>query len=552
MPQPDWESLVAELRDLQARVLRIEQEVGISVSRAMPANSSQQAPGVAAPAAAFDSAMLPALGRALLGLAGAYLLRALTESAVLPRGAGVAIGLLYAMLWLVWAARTPSAERVQTALHGLTGALVISPLLFEAAARLHAISTWTAVTLLFAFTVFGLTVSWRKELLIVATFAILAGLGTAGALLIATRDAAPCIFFFLAVAASVEISACLNHWLSERWLAAAAADAGVLLITWLVTNDRGLPESYVPFPHGAVFAAQAILLALYLASTIVRTLLRGFTMTWFEIAQSVAAFLICAWGGHSFGLGLLCLVCSAACYFVAFRLLDREAHCRNFYTYSTFGIVLAVAGSWIVLSGAIAPFVWSALAIGAMWMGARFDRLTLQAHGCVYLLLGVAGSGALQQAAGLLLGSSAWSVPASWPLWAGGAGAAVCLAIGGSKRPLRIVNGAVAVWLAAGIVAGLSTFAYHGIFGVSASHAYCATLRTAVIVFAALGIARAGSLAPLLYPLMLLGGWRLATVDLRQDRKPALFLSLLIYGAALMLAPRMRASARVAREDSAR
>jgi hypothetical protein len=546
MPQPDWDALVAELRDLQARVLRIEQEVGISIPRAVPAQPHHDAPPAARHTPAFDSAMLPAFGRALLGLAGAYLLRVLTESAVLPRGAGVAIGLLYAMLWLVWAARTPSTERVHTALHGLTGALVISPLLFEAAARMHAISTWLAVALLFAFTIFGLTVSWRKELLIVATFAILAGLGTTAALLIAMHDAVPCTFFFLAVAAAVEISACLNHWLSERWLAAAAADAGVLMLTWLVTNDRGVPESYVPIPYGAVFAAQALLLALYLASTIVRTLLRGFTMTWFEIAQSAAAFVICAWSGRSFGLGLLCIVCSAACYVVAFRLLDRGTHGRNFYTYSTFGIVLAVAGSWLVLPGAIAPFVWSALAIGAMWMGARFSRLTLQAHGCVYLLLGVAGSGALQHAAGLLMGSSALMVNAQWPLWAGLAGALVCLAIDAGNAPLRIVNGAIAVWLAAGIAAGLATFAYHAIFGPSASHAYCATLRTAVIVAAALAIARAAKLAPLIYPLMLLSGWRLATVDLHQDRTAALFLSLLIYGAALMLLPRMRASAPLA------
>src|SRR5262249_45788356 len=266
-------------------------------------------------------------------------------------------------------------------------------------------------------------------------------------------------FFFLTLAGAVEISACLNHWLSERWLAAVAADAGVLLITWLVTNDRGVPESYAPIPYGAVFTAQALLLALYLASTIVRTLLRGFTMTWFEIAQSMAAFLICAWSGRSFGLGALCLVCSAACYFVAFRLLDRGTHGRNFYTYATFGVVLAVAGSWLLWSGATAPFVWSALAVGVMWMGARFSRLTLQAHGCVYLLLGVAGSGALQHAAGLLMGSRGLMVHTQWPLWAGVAGAAVCLAIGTDNAPLRIVNGAVAVWLAAGIAAGLSTFA---------------------------------------------------------------------------------------------
>ena len=47
-------------------------------------------------------------------------------------------------------------------------------------------------------------------------------------------------------------------------------------------------------------------------------------------------------------------------------------------------------------------------------------------------------------------------------------------------------------------------------------------------------------LAQLVYPLMLLGAYRLVAVDMHQDRKVALFLSLLLYGAALMAIPRLR------------
>ena len=39
---------------------------------------------------------------------------------------------------------------------------------------------------------------------------------------------------------------------------------------------------------------------------------------------------------------------------------------------------------------------------------------------------------------------------------------------------------------------------------------------------------------------MVLGAYRLLTDDLHQDRKAALFLSLLIYGAALIVLPRLR------------
>jgi hypothetical protein len=560
MPQPEWESLAGEVRDLQARVARLEYQLGL----AQPAAARAQTPATlpSTPIDAIDStaSLLPILGRALLGLAGAYLLRALTESSTIPRGAGVGIGLIYAMLWLVWAARTPAARRLETALHGLTSALVLSPLLFEATARFHAISSWTAGALLVAFTVFGFAVSWRKDLLIVATFATLAGLGTSAALLVTTHDALPFTFVFLAIAAAVEVSACLNHWLSERWLTAATADLAVLLATWLVTNERGLPDSYVPVPHSALLGAQVALLAIYLSSIIVRTLLRGFTFTAFETAQCALAFLISVGGGLRLtshdprvapALAALSLACSAACYLVAFRLLDRGGQRgRNFYTYSTFGILLAIAGSRILLSPVAASIAWSGLAIAAIWAGGAFGRLTLQVHGGIYLVLALGAGGALRQATALILGDQSLAGASQWTVWGGAAAAAVCYFLGAGQagwaaQTLRIVKAAALVWLTAGIAAGLLTSSYHGVFGAEATHAYCATLRTGVLTLAALGLAWSRArwnrveLARLIYPLMILGAWRLLMVDLHQERMAALFLSLLLYGAALILLPKV-------------
>src|SRR6185312_12399263 len=154
--------------------------------------------------------------------------------------------------------RTP--HRLETAAYSLTSVLVLSPLLLEATTRFHTISTRTAGALLLMFTLFGLAVSWRKDLRIVATFATLAGLGTGAALLLSTQDVLPFTFVFLTIALAMEVSACLNHWLSERWLTAAAADLAVLLATWLVTNERGLPEGYAAIPYAALLGAQVALL----------------------------------------------------------------------------------------------------------------------------------------------------------------------------------------------------------------------------------------------------------------------------------------------------
>ena len=494
--------------------------------------------------------LLPAFGRALLGLAAAYLLRAVTESGSLPGRMGVALGIIYAIAWLVWAARTPAERRIQAALHSLTAVLVLAPLLWEATLRFHAISNWTAGGLLLFFTIFGLAVSWRKNLLIVATIATLAGVGTSCALLVASHDVLPFTFVLLAIAAAVESSACLDHWLSERWLAAAAADLSVLLATWLVTNARGVPDTYAPIPHSWLLAAQVALLAIYLASVIVRTLLRHCTFTVFETAQCAAAFLISVSGGLQLSpaMAVVAVVCGAACYVVSFAVLERTGRDRNFYTYSTFGILLALAGSRILLSGDAAAAAWTAVALACVWAGGAFRSLTLQMHGGIYLVLALVFSGAFRQAAAFVLGSADWpgAEPLAISLGALAALMAWLLAVRAESQLFRTAMAAVLAWLGAGIAAGMLAAAYHGIFGADASHAYCATLRTAVLSVAALGLAWAGTRwkaaewTRLIYPTMALGAWRLVMDDLHQDRKAALFLSLLVYGAVLTILPKLR------------
>lgn len=553
MPQPEWEALECAVRDLTNRVAYLEQRIGLSA----PAAPTASVPEIPAnhPLAQMP-AILPIAGRALLGLAGAYLLRALTESGTLPARAGIAAGIAYALLWLVWAARRPASERLRTALDSLTAILVLCPLLWEATLRFHAIDPWMAAAVLLLFAVFGMAISWRKSLLIVSTFATLAALGTAAALLLATHNVLPFTFLFLAVAAAIEASACLEHWLSERWVGATAADLAVLLATWLVTNARGLPEGYAAIPHPWLLTAQVVLLTIYLCSTIFRTLFRGFSFTVFETAQCAVAFAVSLSGGLQMApvMAVVMLVCGAACYVVSFVLLERQgASSRNFFTYSTFGILLALAGSRILLSSGTAAWVWFALAIACIWAGGSFGRLTLEVHGGIYLLLALVVSGAVQEAANLLLGSASWPGERQVALWTGLAANTVAYALvmhygregrlSWNMRAFRIAVAASFVWLASGTAAGILTEAYHQVLGAGASHAYCATLRTGVLAGLSLLLAWAGSrwnrweLSHLMYPAMFLGGYRLVAQDLQQGHTGALFLSLLLYGAVLTALP---------------
>ena len=548
MPQPDFDALQQELKELALRVDAIEQRVGIAprVAAAPPGEiaGAPQTDALAATAGAF-----PLFGRALLGIAGAYLLRALTESGSVPASLGAGLGTLYALAWLAWAARTPAEHKLETTLHSLTSALVLAPLVWEATVRMGALTPWAAALVLLIFIASGLKLSWRKALLIPATITTVTGCGTAAALMVATENVVPFAAVLIGAAALVEAAACFEHWLGERWLTASLADGSVLLATWLVTNPRGLPEGYAPIPAGALLALVGALVAVYLTSTIVRTLLRGFRFTGFETAQCGAALLIAvnaalrmseAVPALAPGIGVFALACAAACYAVSFLLLERRESGRNFYTYSTFGLLLAIAATWVLLPADALPAAWSLLAAACVWAGRKRNRATLQWHGIIYL-------------APALVFSTAWTGPLSESARIGvqgfGAAAALCAYVlagraeGRNFDAVRTALGGAAVWECAGLVAAVLSSAYHGSLGADAPHAYCAVIRTGTIAAGALALAAGASRwarwewSRLVIPLMLAGGYRLLMLDAHQGSRTAFAISMVLYGGTLMMLP---------------
>ncbi len=541
-PAPDWDEFRGAIRDLERRVARLEERLQAPT---FPAAIARPAPVPGQPSWSLveGAATVPAIGRALLGIAGAYVLRALTESGVLPQKAGVAAGILYATAWLVWAARVSAARRLIAVLYSLTAAMILGPLLWEAAIRFRVISAWQSATVLFLFTATGLGISWRKNLLPVATIATLTSVLAAVVLLIGSHDAIPFTFLLLAIAAAAEFCAYLEHWLGERWLSALASDGAVWLVTYLVTNPNGLPEVYAPIPRSALLAAQVALPVIYIASTTARTLHRRLRFSYFETVQLAAALAIGIGGGIRLAPGAvavatLCL--AAASYFAAFRLPPAAPH-RNFHIYAGFGLALTLVATRMLMPGTSAA-LWCFLA--ALSTAAAPASLHWQA--CVYLVAGLFSSGALLDGTRLLLGSGPADGLPIPILWAAAA-ALVCFGLVLRKTPhplLRFVFAGAALWLVGAILSSGLAMAYHRTFGATASHAYCATFRTATLSAAAIAVAWTVSrwnwveLKPLVYMLVCLGAYRLVMVDLAQGTKTALVFSLLAYGTGLMVVPR--------------
>ena len=68
----------------------------------------------------------------MLGIAGAYVLRALAESGSLPKLAVVVTAIAYAGIWLIWAARLPEEALFARTTFATTSALILAPMLWGA------------------------------------------------------------------------------------------------------------------------------------------------------------------------------------------------------------------------------------------------------------------------------------------------------------------------------------------------------------------------------------------------------------------------------------
>ena len=157
------------LSNLESRVDQLTRQVG-DLERRVSAldrrETAAQAPpsGSLAPESDF-TAVFSLIGRTLLALGGAYLLRALTEAGALPQLAGVSLAAVYAGAWILFADRAGAAGRsTSAAFHIGSAALVGYPLLWETTVRLHTLGPSASASALVGFTVAILAVARRREL----------------------------------------------------------------------------------------------------------------------------------------------------------------------------------------------------------------------------------------------------------------------------------------------------------------------------------------------------------------------------------------------------
>src|SRR5436305_650474 len=178
-----------------------------------------------------SAGIFPTLGKAVLGFAGAFLLRALAESGSLPRLPIILLAILYACAWMLCSART--ANRFASVTYGTTSTLILSPMSWEATVRFHALSPPVSATVLIGFIMLPLLLAARNDRQLVACIATVATVTTAIALIIGARALVPLAAALLVIAAATEFNVCLGHELTFRAIPATAADFSIWLSIYI-------------------------------------------------------------------------------------------------------------------------------------------------------------------------------------------------------------------------------------------------------------------------------------------------------------------------------
>jgi hypothetical protein len=558
------ESVGQGLERIYARLQALERRVAALENRGeLPANAPLEPFLAAIPKKkekwTGSTSVGPVLGKAVLAIAGACLLRAVAEAGAAPRWMMLVAGIAYATAWLVWAVRSHRRSHFASVIFGLTAALILPPLLWEGTVRFHEFTVGFTSVVLVGGVVLSLVLAWKDRLEAIPWIGTVAAAGTAIALIVATHELRPLTIALLALALVTEVAATSGRWLGLRVVTAVAADFAVILLGLVMTSAEGVPESYRAMSTGELNAYCAAFMAIYSASIGVRAFVMERKLTFAEVAQAAVAFVLGTWvslrathGGSSTALGAVFLLLALGCYWGALTRFSGAEARRNRRVSANYAAGLVLAGSFLLLNGNFRVVALSVAAMSAVAVFTRTKYFSLAIHGTLYLLAAGIACGLFTYASSALAGKvPAWP---EWSLWVVAFAGLVSYVLGSRASgegwkarilwllPAAVVGSAVAALAVTG-VAGL------GPGGLSASR--LSMVRTGVTCVIALGLGYAGSrwnrveLGWVAYGAIGLGALKLVVEDLRFGSAGTLMVSLLFYGLILILLPRLTRFGRI-------
>ncbi len=495
------------------------------------------------------------LGRGMLGIAGAYVLRAVAESSSLPRPAVAGAAVIYAMAWLVWAAWSKSAGKLARTIYAGASAVILAPMLWELTLHFKTFSPSAAAAILGAYVVLATVLSWKRDVAPVVWVAHGAAAVTALSLGITTHVVLPFIATLLLLVMLCEYSAARGRGDGVRPLVALVSDAAIWALIFIYS---GPPNARVDFPDlqaTALIAPAWLLWTISAISLTVKAVFQQRTMSVFEAIQAMVAFALAVSSVLYFAprpgvmaLGVICLLLAVCCYVAVFRYLPQSGEQRNRIVFGLWSAALTLAGVVWCLPSVAAAACLGAGALVAIVFGVRKQCALLELHGLAFLVAAAVISRSPQYAFGELTGS-ATERPGLILI-----AAAVCAIVfyAASKERLGEEWQQQVLHLVPALLAAfaLSALIVQGLLGVAATFTnlgvhHVAFIRTltlcAVSVAFAFGGSRWGRLEMrrIAYAMLAFVAAKLLFEDLRHGRMEFIAGSIFVFALTLIAVPRL-------------
>jgi hypothetical protein len=520
---------------------------------ASPPSGEPAAPGVAATA----TSILSLAGRSLLVLAGAFLLRAVTDAGSVPTSVGIGLGFAYAAVWLAAMHVAARGGRwLSATFHGVCSAVIGYPLIWEAATTFKVLSPEEAVLALAVVTGVGLAVAWGCRLRPVAWVFTVAAVGTTVALETmspTTAVTSGCLVLLGLVTLWIARS---RDWFLLPWLPAVAADLFVM---------RAVSTAGAQVPDGVtVPVARLLVTALvvgFVGTALFQVLVRRKLIDAFDVVQTALSLAVGAAGVARLALGTgagwpgaAVALAGAACYAAAFTVVERDCgRGRNFGYVCTLAMALMLIGSSYLGGELIVSGLWAVLGLLTAFLGSRLDSLTLRVHGAVFATAAAIHGGLLGFAVDALTGpvTGGWRHPpiSVHVVLATVTASMVVVASSRQRRELRwffrLPLVVLVVISAAGLCAELvRLLVAPALFDIE-NVAALATVRTGVVAVGTLVLAalatrlQISELRWVVYPILFALGLKILLQDLPAGRPLSIAVAFVFYGAALIVSPRL-------------
>jgi len=558
---PDgMERLAARLEELEKRVYALEHAATELSQVAEPESQIAGTDSGEKLSAPTTAGALSVLGKAMLGIAGAYLLRALAESNVLPSAAVATAAIAYAMAWLVWASRAKPGDWLASFIYACTSALILAPMLWELMLRFNVLTAPVAAAVVAGFAVAASVLAWKRELVPILWVANLTAAALALSLSIASHQMIPFIGVLLVMVLIGESAMVHGKNGGVRVVASLAADVAVWALIFIYSGPESARASY-PNQNAATLIAPGIILFFIVGMGVIyKAVTAGKRIAVFEILETSTAFVLAVCGvlylgppASVIGFGIFCVVLAGAGYAAILLRLKNKQERRNLLVFGSWSGALMLAGSLMCLPArALSPWLgmW---AVAASWTSVRILKVQLEFHGLVFLLVAAAASGLLNWIATELAGAAP-SAP----------GIAVCLmticAIAcyeGVARTRGAKNDseewkqqALAIAFALLATGAVTALVVQGLTGMVAlklvlgAH-HLALIRTLTVsmvaILLAFGGARwgRGELIKIGYATLALLALKLAVEDLRHGQLAYIAASITLFAITLIVVPRV-------------